>query len=164
MQLLRPTWVEIDLDIIKHNINEIRKIMNDNVYFGAVVKANAYGHGAIEIAKVLEEEKVDYICVAALNEAIELRKNDITTKILVMGYTPDNCLDIAIENDIALTVFSSEQSQKISTIAKKLNKEAIIHIKVDNGFNRLGFKIDKDLVNIIGCIQRFSIRYGKSRC
>ena len=73
MRLLRPTYVEIDLDIVRHNINEIRKIINKNTKLGAVVKANAYGHGAVEVARILEEENIDYICVAGLNEAMELR-------------------------------------------------------------------------------------------
>ena len=106
MKLLRPTYVEIDLDIIKHNINEIKKVIDKNTKLGAVIKANAYGHGAIEVARVLEEENVDYICVAGLNEAMELRKNNIKLPILIMGYTPDDCLDIAIQNNITLTIFS----------------------------------------------------------
>ena len=149
MRLLRPTYVEIDLDIIRHNINEIRKIINKKTKLGAVVKSNAYGHGAIEVARILEEEKVDYICVAGLNEAMELRNNDIRLPILVMGYTPDNCLDIAIENNITLTIFSNEQVKLLSNIATKLNKKANIHLKVDTGFNRLGFKIDNNLPSTI---------------
>ncbi len=150
MKLLRPTWVEIDLDIIKHNIDEMRKLINNkNVKLACVVKANAYGHGAVEIAKVLEEENVDYICVAGLNEAMELRKADITSEILVMGYTPDEVLEIAIENNIALTVYNEHQCEEISEISKKIEKQAIVHIKVDTGFNRLGFKINDELPKLI---------------
>ena len=79
-----------------------RKVIDKSTKLGAVVKANAYGHGAIEVSKVLEEENVDYICVAGLNEAVELRKNNIKLPILVMGYTPDDCLEIAIQNNITL--------------------------------------------------------------
>lgn len=145
MRLLRPTYVEIDLDIIRHNINEIKKIINKNTKLGAVIKSNAYGHGAVEVAKILEYEKVDYICVAGLNEAMELRNNDISLPILVMGYTPDDCLDIAIKNNITLTIFSKKQADILSNIAMILNKKATIHLKIDTGFNRLGFKIDENL-------------------
>ena len=145
MRLLRPTYVEVDLDIIKHNINEIKKVIDKNTKLGAVVKANAYGHGAIEVAKVLEEENVDYICVAGLNEAIELRNNNIKLPILVMGYTPDDCLDIAIQNNITVTIFSKEQAEILSNKSKKTTHKANIHIKIDTGFNRLGFKIDESL-------------------
>ncbi|WP_296648215.1 alanine racemase [Romboutsia sp. 13368] len=145
MKLLRPTYVEIDLDIIKHNINEIKKIIDKNTKLGLVLKSNAYGHGAVEIAKVLEDEDIDYICVAGLNEAMELRNNNISLPILVMGYTPDDCLDIAIENNITLTVLSNEQAKLLSNIATKLSKKANMHLKVDTGFNRLGFKIDEKL-------------------
>lgn len=152
MRLLRPTYVEIDLDIIKHNINEIKKIIDKKTKLGAVIKANAYGHGAIEIAKILEEENVDYICVAGLNEAIELRNNNIKLPILVMGYTPDDCLDIAIQNNITLTIFSKEQAEILSNRSKRINSKANIHIKIDTGFNRLGFKINESLPSIINYI------------
>ena len=149
MKLLRPTYVEVDLDIIKHNINEIRKVIDKSTKLGAVVKANAYGHGAIEVAKVLEEENVDYICVAGLNEAVELRKNNIKLPILVMGYTLDDCLEIAIQNNITLTIFSKEQAEILSNKSKKINQKSKIHLKVDTGFNRLGLKINESLSSII---------------
>ena len=149
MSLLRPAYVEVDLDIIKHNINEIKTLIDKNTKLGAVVKANAYGHGAVEIAKVLEEENVDYICVAGLNEAMELRNNNIKLPILVMGYTPDECLDIAIQNNITLTIFSKEQAEILSNKSKKIHQKANIHIKIDTGFNRLGFKIDENLPSTI---------------
>lgn len=149
MRLLRPTYVEIDLDIIKHNINEIKKFIAKNTKLGAVIKANAYGHGAIEVARVLEEENIDYICVAGLNEAIELRNNNIKLPILVMGYTPDDCLDIAIQNNITLTIFSKEQAEILSNKSKKITSKTNIHIKIDTGFNRLGFKINESLPSTI---------------
>ena len=143
MRLLRPTYVEIDLDIIKHNINEIKKIIAKNTKLGAVIKANAYGHGAIEVARVLEEENIDYICVAGLNEAIELRNNNIKLPILVMGYTPDDCLDIAIQNNITLTIFSKEQAEILSNKSKRITSKANIHIKIDTGFNQLLYNLNK---------------------
>ncbi|RDY25663.1 alanine racemase [Romboutsia weinsteinii] len=148
MQLLRSTWVEVNLELIKYNFIEIKKYIGKNVKVGAVLKANAYGHGAIEIAKVLENE-VDYLCVAGLNEALELRNEKIETPILVMGSIPDNYLKLAIEKNISITIYSYNQVIILNDIANELKKKAIIHIKIDTGFNRLGFKIEKDIVSVI---------------
>lgn len=142
MRLLRPTWVEINLDYIKHNYTQIKKNIDKNVKVGAVLKANAYGHGAVEVAKLLEEENVDYICVAGLNEAIELRNENVNSKILVMGDIPSDFIKLAIKENIIITIFSDSYAKLVSEAAKDLNKIAKIHIKINTGFNRLGFDID----------------------
>lgn len=149
MELLRETWIEVDLDNIVHNFRQIKETLNEETKMGAVLKANAYGHGAIEVAKILEEEKVDYICVAGLNEALELRNNKISTKILVMGYTPNKLFDLAIKNNISLTIFSKQHINTLSQCAKNIGKDAIIHIKIDTGFNRIGFCVDENLKDTI---------------
>lgn len=149
MRLLRPTWVEINLDYIKHNYTQIKENLDKDVKIGAVLKANAYGHGAVEVAKLLEEEKVDYICVTGLNEAIELRNENINSNILVMGDIPNDFIKLAIEKDIIITIFSQAYAKLVSKAAKNLNKIAKIHIKINTGFNRLGFDVDSDISNII---------------
>ncbi|MBO3446438.1 alanine racemase [Clostridium sp. CCUG 7971] len=154
MRLLRPTWVEINLDYIKHNYIQIKESINKNVKIGAVLKANAYGHGAVEVAKLLEEENVDYICVAGLNEAIELRNENINSKILVMGDIPSDFIKLAIKEDVIITIFSYSYVKLVSEVAKDLNKVAKIHIKINTGFNRLGFDIDNNTSNIIHDIYR----------
>ncbi|MDO7205651.1 alanine racemase [Paraclostridium bifermentans] len=120
-----------------------------------VVKADAYGHGAVELCKNIDKENVDYICVAAISEAFELRENNIDLPILVMGYVPDNYLELAIERNITITVFSTKQANIINVICKTKNIKGKIHIKIDTGFNRLGFKINestiediKDIINL----------------
>lgn len=149
MRLLRPTWVEINLDYIKHNYTQIKENLDKDVKIGAVLKANAYGHGAVEVAKLLEEEKVDYICVTGLNEAIELRNENINSNILVMGDIPNDFIKLAIDKDIIITIFSHTYAKLVSKAAKDLNKIAKIHIKINTGFNRLGFDVDSNISNII---------------
>jgi alanine racemase len=148
-KLMRNTWVEINLDNISHNLNRAREVVSSNTKVAAVIKANAYGHGAVQIAKVLIENGVDMLCVASTSEALELRKHYSKIPVLVMGYTPDELLEISVEKNITLTLFTLDQAQKVSEFAVSLDKLAKIHIKVDTGFNRLGIKPCEDAVDII---------------
>ena len=137
---LRNTWVEIDLDAIVHNLNEARRIIPGNTKIAAVLKANAYGHGAVQIARVLIENKVDCLAVACLSEALELRKHFQEIPIMVMGYTPAEYLSIGVSHQVALTVFNLKQAEELSEIAGLLRTKAVTHIKLDTGLNRLGLK------------------------
>lgn len=151
---LRDTWAEINLDNIIWNFNEAKKLLLKETKIAAVLKANAYGHGAIEVARVLVDKGVDYIAVACLLEAIELRKEFKDIPILVMGYTSDEHLHIAVEYNITLTIFSALQGELLSKIAASLKTIQKVHIKIDTGFNRLGFKWSKDLKDIIKSIYK----------
>lgn len=142
-QTIAPTWVEINLDNIKFNLNNIKKILNEDTKICGVVKANAYGHGAVEIAKLLQREKVDYLAVARLEEGIELRQNDIKLPILCLGYIPEEGIGLALKNKISLTVYSLDMAKKINEIAQSINIQANIHIKIDTGMSRIGFKPDE---------------------
>lgn len=146
------TWAEINLQNIKYNVNSVKKALNKGTNLCCVVKANAYGHGAVEVSKFLEKENVDFFSVARLEEALELVKNNIKTPILCMGYI-DNCkIHYAIDNNIRITVYSLEMAQNINDLAKKINKKAYIHIKLDTGMSRIGFLVNdysiKDIKNI----------------
>jgi alanine racemase len=152
MNLLRPTYVKINLDSINKNIREVKNYISSHTKLAIVVKANAYGHGAVEVCKNIDKDIVDYICVATLSEALELRNNDIYLPILVMGYIPSSYFKLAIENNITITIFSIEQAKIVSDICKILKKRAKIHIKIDTGFNRLGFKIESDPIKNLKCI------------
>ena len=151
-KLLRDTIVEINMDYIKHNVAQIRKFIGNNVAMAAVVKANAYGHGAVEIASAVIENGADILAVATLIEGLELRKRFDNYKILIMGYTPDSYLEIAVNHNLILTIFSLEQAKILSKLAKKTNKTPRIHIKYDTGFNRLGYKNSIDSINEISLI------------
>lgn len=148
-QILRDTIVEVDLDKIAFNMQSIKKMIGRDVAIAAVIKANGYGHGAVGIARVLIENGADYLAVATLNEAMELRKSFKGYNIFIMGYTSDNLLEYVVKNDITQSIFSYNQAEILDELGKKYNKKPTIHIKYDTGFNRLGFKdCDKSIKEI----------------
>lgn len=147
--LMRNTWVEIDLDAIRHNLIEARKLIKPETKIAGVIKANAYGHGAVPIAKALIKNGIDMLAVACLSEAIEVRRHCPEIPILIMGYTADNKLKFAVEQNIITTIFSLEQAKILSDLGLALNKEAVVHLKINTGFNRIGLNITEDTIDII---------------
>jgi len=140
---LRPTFAEINLKNLKTNIENIKSKLNNGVKTLAVVKADAYGHGAVKISKFLEK-KVDYFGVALFEEAIELRKNSIKKPILVMGSIfPLENFKLCFKYDITPTVSSLSSAFYLSKIAKKYGRRQKIHIKIDTGMGRIGINIKK---------------------
>lgn len=136
---IRPAWVEINRKKAIHNFLEVRRAVGPNVKICAVVKADSYGMGSVELSKMYLENGVDMFAVAVISEAFELR-NEIKDKdILVLGYTPEEFYDDAINNNITLTIYNYELAEKLNAVAKSMNKEAKVHIKVETGMNRLGF-------------------------
>lgn len=137
----RNTIVEVNLDAVKHNVREFKKRVNDeNIAMMAAVKANGYGHGAIEVAKAAIEAGVSHIAVAFVDEGIELREAGITVPILVLGYTPEEAIIDAIEYDIMMTVYRIDDLRNIDCIAERLKKTARIQIKIDTGMSRIGLQ------------------------
>lgn len=146
---LRPTWAEINLDNLKYNVKELKRIINKKTRICAVVKADAYGHGAIIVAKTLIDSGVDFLSVATLSEGIELRNAGYEVPIIILGYTPDEQGDLLIDYNIIQTIYSIEQANNLSKLAKRKNKEIVVHIKIDTGMSRLGFQTsEKDMENI----------------
>lgn len=150
----RSVWVEINLDNLAHNVREIKKNINDEVLLTAVTKANGYGHGAVEVARVFLENGADRLAVASLEEAIELRKAGIISPILVLGGVPQKQHSLAVKWNIIETIFSYENAENLSKEAKKLNKVANIHIKMDTGLNRIGFLTEKKSIEEIKKINK----------
>lgn len=140
---IRPVWAEIDLDCIKHNMIEIRKHVGNKTII-AIVKADAYGHGAIDVAPVLLENGADKLGVAVITEALELRECGIEAPILILGYTPLDFAEDLIRKNIEQTVYSLEYAMGLSEIALKEGKEMNIHIAVDTGMGRLGFLTNEE--------------------
>lgn len=133
----RPTWAEVDLGAIRYNFDQVRKLLKKDTRIMAVVKANAYGHGTVEVSSVLEASHVDYLGVATTDEAVRLRECGINAPILVLGSVLPDELDIAIEKNIALTLCSEE----LLTAIKKAcgdSKRLKVHIKIDTGMGRIG--------------------------
>ena len=140
--ILRPTRVEVNLSNLSHNLKVIRDCIGKTKIMG-IVKANAYGHGLEKISQHIEKENVDYIGVAFIEEAIMLRKKGIKTPILVLGAINNQQIQMFIENNVTFTGSSMEKLEAISNTAKKLNKEAKVHLKIDTGMGRIGVQWDR---------------------
>jgi len=134
----RPTWVEIDLGAIANNMRHLKRMVGERVGIIVTLKADAYGHGAIKVARTLLSNGADILGVACLNEAIALRRADVTAPILVLGYTPAWQAREAVLNELTTTVFSLDVARALSRAAKDLNSEVRVHVKVDTGMGRLG--------------------------
>ena len=131
------TWAEINLKSLEKNIEILRSQISNQTKFLAVVKANAYGHGLIEISKKLEQLKIDMFGVATVEEALKLRENQIKTPILVLGQSSPELFDLISDNEITITIENIEIARNFSNFAR--NKKIKIHIKIDTGMGRLGF-------------------------
>ena len=135
---------EIDLDAVDFNIKSIIKRVGGRAKIIGTVKADAYGHGAVEVAEVLSENGVDMFSVAMIDEGINLRNNGIKEPVLVLGLTPPEYVKEAVEYDLIQTVSDYNTAEAISKAAKELNKKAVIHIKIDTGMGRIGFRPEKE--------------------
>lgn len=157
MNILHPLWAEIDLDSVEYNINKIKVRAKDSEIIG-VVKANAYGHGAVEISKILIENGVRRLAVANIMEALELRKNGISCSLMILGISSEEALEEIVKGDIEVAVSSYSFAYKLSEIAKKLGKKAKIHIALDTGMGRIGFKpSEKSIEDIKNIINRSNL-------
>lgn len=136
---LKRTWAEIDLDHLAHNYTILRQHIGTNVKFLGVVKADAYGHGAIQVARTLQSLGADYLAVSSLDEARELRHNGITMPILLLGHTPADQVPQLIENNVTQAVTCESKAIEYEAEAAKQNATLKIHIKLDTGMSRLGF-------------------------
>lgn len=150
-KILRPAWAEIDLDAIAYNTKNIKELIGNKELI-AVVKANCYGHGTISILPTLLENGVSRFAVAMLSEALEIRENNITAPVMILGFTPLYLGEELVTNNIEQTVYDLEYAKELSNIALKLNKKAKIHIAIDTGMGRIGFLPNKksidDITNI----------------
>ena len=142
--LPKRVYTKINLDNIQKNIQTVRDRFHDEMIILGIVKANAYGHGAVETAKALVEFGAGMLGVAAIDEALELRESGITAPILILGQIFRQDYAAAIENDITCTVIDIVTAQGLSQKAKELDKTAKVHIKIDTGMGRIGFQPDEN--------------------
>jgi len=140
MQYLRVSAL-ISKEAIRHNFENIKKLVPDGVKVMPVIKADGYGHGAVTFAEVLESS-ADYFAVAIIEEALELRKHGVKIPIMLLGYTDPVYFKTALENDITVTILTYEDALKMSETAKTMGKTAKIHIPVDTGMSRIGVSPD----------------------
>ena len=158
--IYRDTHVVINLDHMADNIQAIKKLIGPKVAIAAVVKANGYGHGAVEVARVALEEGCKTIAVATLTEGIEIRKALPQAPVLIMGHTPDRHLELVAKYNLTQTVFTLSQAQALNSLGRAIDRKIAIQIKYDTGFNRLGFKdCDESLDHIerIGTMPYLSV-------
>ena len=134
---LRRTWAEIDLDALAHNYQTLRR--RTETRFVGVVKADAYGHGSVQVSRVLEELGADYLAVSSLDEAMELRAGGIHMPILILGHTPPERVEELLRYHITQTVTCEAKALEYSAEAVRCGGTLKVHIKVDTGMSRLGF-------------------------
>jgi len=141
----RPTWAEVDLSAIEYNFNQIKKCVSRDVKVMSVVKANAYGHGIVEVSRALSSAGVDYLGVATMDEAVKLRESKIKEPILVLGSTLPHEAEGAVKYGITLTACNDELLRELNKAAEKKKKKASVHLKVDTGMGRIGIWHDEAL-------------------
>ncbi|PUD82120.1 alanine racemase [Helicobacter pylori] len=138
--LKRASFVEVDTASLRHNFSAVKSIVPKDAHIMAVVKANAYGAGAIKASEIFLQEGANYLGVATLDEALELRSHFSKTPILILGYSPNANASMLIDNDLSAMVFSLEQAEIFSQMALKAKKRLKIHLKIDTGMHRLGLE------------------------
>ncbi|NHA72328.1 alanine racemase [Helicobacter pylori] len=147
--LKRASFVEVDTASLRHNFSAVKSIVPKDACVMAVVKANAYGAGAIKASEIFLQEGANYLGVAALDEALELRSYFSKTPILILGYSPNSNASMLIDNDLSAMVFSLEQAEIFSQMALKAKKRLKIHLKIDTGMHRLGLEPNFKSIEII---------------
>ncbi|WP_422392984.1 alanine racemase [Neomoorella humiferrea] len=149
MPVTRPVWAEVDLEAIAHNVRAIKKILSPHTELMAVVKANAYGHGAVPVARTALANGVTWLGVATLDEALALREEGITAPLLILGYTPAEDAGRVVAADLSQTVFSREQARALDAAAAVAGTKARLHIKIDTGMGRLGFLPERAVEEVL---------------
>lgn len=137
-EILRDTYIEIDLGKLEKNVRLVKEMVGPAVAVTAVVKANGYGHGACRIAETIMNAGADYLAVATLTEALELREVYADYPILIMGHTPNRLLHHVVKQRLTQTIFSLEQAEILDSLAAERGQSVKVHIKLDTGFHRLG--------------------------
>ncbi len=146
IQHFRPTKAIINLQAIQNNIRHLKEHLKPNVQIMAVVKANAYGHGDVEVARAAIEAGASMLAVATPEEALHVRKHFPNIDILILGYSPVSFAPYAANENITLTVFSTDWVQNVQSL--NLNKPLKLHIKIDTGMGRIGVTTIEDLLHL----------------
>lgn len=149
----RPTWAEINLTAIQHNLARIRQAAAPAQVM-AVVKANGYGHGIVEVSRFCHENGADFLGVASLDEAMLLREAGLQGPILVLGYIPSEFAKTVVSQGIRATVFESGLAHTLSRAAVDLGLPAYVHVKIDTGMGRLGFPVEDETIEELCRIQQ----------
>ena len=141
---LKRTWAEVDLDALAHNYERIRRHVGEKTKLLGVIKADAYGHGAVPVAKELEALGASYLAVSNIDECEEARRGGVTLPVLMLGFTPADQAERILELDMTQAVQSLDIAKAFSAAAVKCGKKMKVHIKLDTGMGRLGFLCDEE--------------------
>ena len=144
MKTLKRTWADISLDNLEYNYRSIRSRLPYGCRFLGVMKADAYGHGAVPVSRALADLGAEYLAVSNLEEAVQIRRGEVRLPILILGYTFPYSYEDMIREEIRPAVFREDQAKAFSEAAVRLGKTARIHIKVDTAMSRIGIKPDAD--------------------
>ena len=142
MNVNRATFAEINLESFRHNLRSIKSFVGPAVRTMAIIKADAYGHGAIQCARAAIKEKIDYIGVGIIQEGIELRESGVTSPILILGGIYPNEIEYLIKYNLSTSLSDSVMANAISKQATNTNKNVSVHIKIDTGMGRMGVRIE----------------------
>ena len=142
MKLLKRTWADIDLDNFSYNYETIRRHVSGNPKFLGVMKADAYGHGAVPLSHRLVELGAEYLAVSNLEEAVQIRRGEVRAPILILGYTPPSFAEMMVFMDITQEIHSLEYAKELDAQLGNTNYILNIHVKVDTGMTRIGFSSD----------------------
>jgi len=142
-RLIRPAWAEIHLERLAHNVREARRVTPSSSMIMAAVKADGYGHGAVEASRVFLANGADRLATATLGEAVHLRRHGIEAPILVLGYVHEYLYPPLLRHGVSATVYRLDHAEALSSSAVNAGIEAVVHMKVDTGMGRLGFGVDE---------------------
>lgn len=160
MKIFRPIWAEIDCDRVERNLKLIRERVGAAVKIMGVVKADAYGHGAVAVAKSLMHAGADSLAVASLEEGAELREKNIGAEILILGYTQPNWASAVVEGGFVQTVYHLNLARALSAEAVRQGKRVKVHIKIDSGMGRIGIEPERaaHLIREIGRMEGIEVQ------
>ncbi len=152
LDIHKRTWAEVGVSAINYNYGRIRKLVSDNCKICGVVKANAYGHGLVEVSKMLQAYGCDYLAVACLDEAELLREKGIKLPILILGHTFPDFIERVVDCDAIQSLFSLETAKEYSNLLEKAGKSLKVHVKLETGMGRLGFDVKHGVDDICRAI------------
>jgi alanine racemase len=146
-------WVELDRSALASNIGQFRSLIGDTINLLAVVKANAYGHGILEISKLSLKAGVDWLGVHSLDEGLLLRQEGMDCPLIVLGYVSSQELEKAVTHGLRLTVYNLDTIHLLAQITSRLKKKALLHLKIETGTHRQGIQ-EEDVLPFIQEIQK----------
>ena len=153
MKVLKRTWADISLDNLEHNYRTLREHVGKGPRFLGVVKADAYGHGAVQVSRTLEELGAEYLAVSNLEEAVQLRRGGVNLPVLILGYTPPEFAPDEAELSITQEVHGLQYAKDLNKALEGTGKKLTVHLKIDTGMTRLGFFADQPEATLAALVE-----------